>query len=133
MSGIFIDNNETISFNVFVGLDSANKLYAAESREELVKESSLVQDSIMSYSFEFRVPTYRDNMDFFSRSVKTDAQGEFEINPSLLRYERFVSLLCKWDLKDSSGNVIKPIKENIDKLNPVLADVVMAKLEDTIS
>ena len=68
------------------------------------------------------------------RSGGLTSDGEtIAFDASSVRYERFVSLLTDWTLVDSAGESLAATKENVDKLHPTLASVVLEKMEEIIS
>ena len=129
---LFISPKDTVSFNVYVAVDDG-KIYANVDKKVLLKEN-LEEDQIVSFSFTFKEPSYKDNIDIMKRSGGITSNGEtVEFDASSIRYERFVSLLESWTLVDSSGDLLPATKENIDKLNPTLASVVLEKMEELVS
>ena len=132
---LFISPEDTVSFDVYVAVDSDNNVYANIDKKTLLKENKEIkEDQVVSFNFTFKKPSYKDNIDIMKKSGGLTSNGEtIEFDASSIRYERFVSLLEAWTLVDSSGNTLPAIKENIDKLHPTLAAVILDRMEEFVS
>ena len=132
---LFISPEDTVSFDVYVAVDSDNNVYANIDKKTLLKENKEIkEDQVVSFNFTFKKPSYKDNIDIMKKSGGLTSNGEtIEFDASSIRYERFVTLLEAWTLIDSSGNSLPAIKENIDKLHPTLAAVILDRMEEFVS
>ena len=131
---LFINPKDTISFDVYVTLGKDEQIYADTSKEKLIKENKEVkEDEIVPFNFTFKKPSYKDNIDIMKKSGGFTSNGEtVEFDASSIRYERFVSLLESWTLVDENGELLPATKENVDRLHPTLAGVVLDKMEEII-
>jgi len=130
---LFIDPNDTISFDTYVAVVD-DKLYANADKEELLKEDkNIKEDQIVSFTFTFKKPSYKDNIEIMKRSGGVTSNGEtIEFDASSVRYERFVSLLESWTLVNNKGELLPATKENVDMLHPTLAAVILTRMEEII-
>ena len=134
MSGIFIDPEETVSFNIFVGVDENEKIYVNDDNKKLIAENKeVIKDQVVSFGFVFRKPSYKDNIDMMKKSGAVTTNGEtVEFDASALRYERLVTLIKSWTLTDREDKELPPTRENIDRLHPTFAAAILDKLEEDI-
>ena len=133
MTGIFIDPKETVSFEIFVGVVEG-KVFTGDNKEKLVAENKDIdKESVMSFEFVFRIPSYKDNIDMMKSSGAVTTDGEtVEFDAASLRYERMVTLIQSWTLTDEEGKEISPTRENINRLHPTIAAAILDKLEEII-
>ena len=132
---LFINPKDTISFDVFVAVDENEKIYANVDKKVLLKENKdIKEDQVVSFTFTFKRPSYKDNIDIMKNSGGITSNGEtIEFDASSVRYERFVSLLESWTLVDDKGELLTATKENVDRLHPTLAVIVLEQMEEIIS
>ena len=131
---LFISPKDTVSFDVYVAVDDG-KVYASANKEDLLKENkNIKEDQIVPFNFTFKKPSYKDNIEIMKKSGGIKSNGEpVEFDASSIRYERFVSLLESWTLVNSSGELLPATKDNIDRLHPDLASVILDKMEEILS
>ena len=128
MINILVNSEDTVSFDIFLGINKEQKLIVSANKADLVKES-IVEEEIITYCVTVKKPNYRDNVQIASGAVTTD--GEIvKIDPSAARYERFVLLLKSWTFVDGEGNKIPATRESIDRLNPDIAVVIADKISE---
>jgi len=130
---LFIDPKDIISFDMHVAVED-DIVYANSEKKVLLEENkNLKEDQVVAFSFTFKRPSYKDNIEIMKRSGGITSNGEtIEFDAASVRYERFVSLLTAWTLVDSNGDLLPATKENIDKLHPTLASVVLERMEEII-
>jgi len=130
---LFIDPKDIISFDMHVAVED-DIVYANSEKKVLLEENkNLKEDQVVAFSFTFKKPSYKDNIEIMKRSGGITSNGEtIEFDAASVRYERFVSLLTAWTLVDSNGDLLPATKENIDKLHPTLASVVLERMEEII-
>lgn len=132
MINLFIDPKDTVKVDLFVSLDKEGKILVAYDKDKLVKENEgLSPEAIAQYSFVFRRPNYKDNMVVISKSVTSDGE-KTNIDGAILRYERFCELIVSWTIEDTNGKPVTCSRENVGKLNPILADAVISRFEELI-
>jgi len=130
---LFIDPKDIVSFDMHVAVED-DIVYANSEKKVLLEENkNLKEDQVVAFSFTFKKPSYKDNIEIMKRSGGITSNGEtIEFDAASVRYERFVSLLTAWTLVDSNGDLLPATKENIDKLHPTLASVVLERMEEII-
>jgi len=131
---LFISPKDTISFDVYVAVEGG-VVYADADKKTLLKENDVLkEDQVVVFNFTFKKPSYKDNIEIMKRSGGITSNGDtIEFDASAVRYERFVSLLDSWTLVDASGEALPATKENVDRLHPTLAGVILEKMEEIIS
>jgi len=140
---LFVDKEKKIEIKIYLAQNSKGELIASDSLDNLLKNEYIVtpKEEIEEHSFYFRNPSYKDNVDVLSKTLKHQFQiGEENIetntlsaDPALIQYVRFQSLLIDWTLKDNEEKKIPVTKDRIDKLNPVIANVVVSSLDNLLS
>ena len=58
--------------------------------------------------------------------------GNVHIDPVVLRYNRFCTLLKEWTLEDEYGQPIPANTRFINDMNPVFANLILDELENLI-
>ena len=130
---LFIDPKDIVSFDMHVAVED-DIVYANSEKKVLLEENkNLKEDQVVAFSFTFKKPSYKDNIEIMKRSGGITSNGEtIEFDASSVRYERFISLLTSWTLVDSAGKTLPATKENIDSLHPTLASVILERMEEII-
>ncbi len=114
-----------------------NELIASHDKEEVLKTEGLTtpEEEFLEIKLYFRKPSYRDDMDIISDTVTqtVDYTGQsMSINPALVRYSRLNQLLIDWDLTDDEGKKVKVELENLDKLDPALANAILEAMDQKV-
>jgi hypothetical protein len=129
---LFVDDTtEEIEVTIFIGASKSRKFMYADIDEAKVKEvagDDLLENSIEKHSVFFRTPSFGDAGKILDSAVTLNKDNNIQISPSELRFERIATLILRWTLK-AGGNDIKPNRENIKKLHPVVATVIGLDLE----
>jgi len=126
--GIFVDKKSTFNFSIFVA-ELEEKVIAFSNKNDIKKEA----ENVYELELTFKTPNYKDNVDITRKAVTSNGL-EINIDPVVLRYERFISLLKEWKIvKDGKKEVVEVSKENIDSLNPVVAEMILSELDILLS
>jgi len=131
MNGIFIDPNDTVSIEIFVTKDISGSIVADIIKESFDDDSIFLKDSIESYNFVFKKPSFKDNVSILG-TLSTNDGVNLSFNPLALRLLRFKKLLKSWTLIDNEGKAVPVTESNIENLNPIIAGVVSAQLETLV-
>ena len=132
MINLFIDPKDNVKVDVFVSIDKNEKIIVSNDKDKIIKENEgLSPDAVIQYEFVFRKPNYKDNMTLISKSVTSDGE-KTNIDGAIIRYERFCGLIVSWTIVDEKGKAVPCSRENVGKLNPVLADAVISRFEELI-
>lgn len=126
MKGIFVNKRERIKVNFVIGQTKKGECVAALDDKSFEEKDEV--SSIEEHYVEFKRPSYRDNVETFSKTLRVEGQN-MQIDPALLRYERFCTLISDWSFTKDDGSIYKPTRENIDNLNPDIANVIMDGLD----
>lgn len=121
MKNLFVNPNDTFEVNVCIG---TGKNSLPEIKEKIDKNDK----DATEYSITFRRPGYGDNVQILSSSLKV-VDGAIQLDPNLLRYERFCTLIKEWTFKDENDRIMEITRKNINKLNPDVANFVIAEME----
>jgi len=119
---LFVDQTKLLEIKFYVSFDSEGKQIISS---EKTKPDDASADT--EYTMSFKRASYSDNVKILDSALKIINDGEIQVNPVLMRYERFCTLLVAWSLPDEVN------KENIDKLDPDVANFVVAELEKVLS
>jgi len=131
MEGLFINPEDEVSVEVFVSHDNTGNLLTHYTREALVEEHDVDPALVEMHTFVFRRPSFKDAVNAVGDMATKDGIS-LSFNPLAIRFARIKSLLKDWSLKDGEGNKVPVTEQNIEKLNPVLADMVGTRLDDMI-
>ena len=118
---LFVDQTKLLEIKFYVGSDKDGK--------QMISSKKFTSDDVVQsteYSMSFKKPSYADNVKILDSALKV-INEEIQVNPVIMRYERFCILLAKWSLPEEVN------KENIDRLDPEIANFVIAELEKVIS
>jgi len=131
---LLINPEDKVSFEVYVAVNG-DQLYANADKNVLLKENKDVkEEDVVSFNFTFKKPSYGDNMSIMKKCGGVTTNGEtIEFDASAIRYERFVSLLDSWTLVDEDAKPLPTTKDNIDRLHPTLAGVILDEMEKLVS
>ena len=129
-TGLFISDKELISITFCAAKDKNGELVVAATESDFDKSLEIVDPKV--HTVKFRQPSYRDNVEILSMTLKTNGEA-VEIDPALLRYERFCALVKEWDLVDEDGELVKVNRININKLNPDVATIIMDRFDEASS
>ena len=121
---LFVDKSKLIEIKFYEMTDPEGNEKVSLSKEE--------NPGATEYSMFFRRPSYVDNVKILDSALKIVNDGEVQVNPILVRYQRFCTLLVKWTLKNEEGKDMEVNKENINQLDPEIANLIVAELEKTI-
>jgi len=128
MKNMFVNSNNTFEVNVCTGTD---KNGTSVISEKLSLDKDVLKDTSDNKIF-FRKPGYGDNVQILSAALKV-VDGGLQLDPTLLRYERFCTLIKSWDFKDENGKVLEVTRQNINALDPDIANFIIEKLEEKLA
>lgn len=126
MIDLFVKPGDEIKINFVVATDKEGKIYADLVKKDLEELLERSLDKTESYTAIFRKPSYKDNIDM-AQSISTNGT-DIKINIAVDKYQKMLKLIKSWDIKDGKGNILQPIKENIDRLNPIIAELLANQL-----
>jgi hypothetical protein len=131
---LFIKKNDFIKVDICIGLDAKKeKIFADLTEDKLIKNNKdLDATTIEKHSVTFKRPNYGEMFEIMKNSVKTDGVN-VEINPILLRHLRLTTLLKEWTFKNEDDTLVKISRENIENLNPIIANIISMGLEEQLN
>ena len=127
MSGLFIKANETITITIFIAKDKNGNSMFNILEEELL-DKGVSKEEIKKEEIIFRKPSYRDNVQILNKAVTVQGDS-VHVDPMLLRYNRFCTLLKSWTFKDEDGNEIPANARYINDINTDLANTILDELD----
>ena len=130
MSGLFIKKDDTINVKIYLAQNQKNETIFAIKKEEMVQQG-IKEEDIKEETIEFRRPSYSDNVQIMNKAVNVQ-DGNVHIDPVVLRYNRFCTLLKAWTLKDKDGQPIPANTRFINEMNPDFANLILDELENFI-
>lgn len=129
---VFVNEADEITIPLFIAASKANPsvVFADSDKTTLLKDcgDEIDPDAVDSHQIIFRTPSYADANRIIDSGIRMD-DATFKINPSQMRLERICTLIKSWTFKGADGKEIKPSRENVKKLHPVVALVLGAELE----
>ncbi|NJL70426.1 MAG: hypothetical protein HC888_01850 [Candidatus Competibacteraceae bacterium] len=129
MHKLFVSKNDEIKVDVYWAEIEDGRI-VADIRPDSIHE---LYDGVINVNkniFVFRRPSFQDTVRI-SRDVMTDGRS-LGFNPWRQRYMRMTALLKSWDFKDDDGNEIKADADNINAIDPVIAEVAALGLERAV-
>jgi hypothetical protein len=129
-TGLFINNKELMEVTFASATDKKGGLVVAKDTNSFDKGAGVT--NTVEHTVRFRQASYRDNVEILSMTLKTKGD-DVEIDPALLRYERFCALVKEWTLTDADGEAVKVNRNNIDKLNPDVAAIIMDRFDEVVA
>lgn len=130
MKGLIISPDDRITIKFALGLNKNGSIIGDTSEETLKRTfgEDLRTDTIEEHQALFRRPTFGDLVRITGTISTTDGTG-FDFNPLAIRIGRLKGLLKEWSLKDEEDQPIPAIPENVDKLDPVVANIIGVQLD----
>tara|TARA_B100001778_G_scaffold334404_1_gene345622 strand:+ start:14948 stop:15442 length:495 start_codon:yes stop_codon:yes gene_type:complete len=125
MGSIFINQDETIKVNIWVGEDSKNKTRYWSREVDRPKDAL----SATKYEVVFRKPNFRDSTVLLDLGVRMNVEGGMDLAFNEIRYRRLEILLKSWTLKDADGKAVPANANAIGNLHPTFAMVLAGALE----
>lgn len=125
MGSIFVNKDETINVDIWVGEDhkKISRYWSEESDEPknlLSKEKHRVV---------FRKPNFRDSTMLLDLGIRMNNEGGMDLAFNEIRYRRMEMLLKSWDIKDDNGNLVKISPDIVADFSPTFAMTLSIALE----
>lgn len=128
MNSLFVDKSKLLEVDFYVGTSKKGEMVAAATKDGF--EKAMEVSDVEKHTVKFCMPSYRDNVEILSMTMKTNGNN-VELDPALLRYERFCALLVEWTLTEN-GDTVRPTRANIDRLSPQIANVIMDCFDEVL-
>lgn len=132
---LFVDKDDNFSVKIWVAGSKAKAsfVYCDISEEQIKKIAGedIADNSLEEYEIWFRLPTYGDANSILDSSINIE-ESSVKVNVSNLRYERMASLIERWTFKDKNGNTLKPTRDAIKRLHPLVATMIGLQLESEL-
>jgi len=125
MGSIFVNKEETINVDIWVGEDhkKISRYWTEESDEpkELLSKEK--------YRVVFRKPNFRDSTMLLDLGIRMNNEGGMDLAFNEIRYRRMEMLLKSWDIKDENGNDVEISPDIVADFSPTFAVVLSMALE----
>lgn len=128
MNSLFVDKSKILEVEFYVGISKKGELIASATEGGF--EKAMEVTDIEKHTVKFRMPSYRDNVEILSMTMRTNGNS-VELDPALLRYERFCALLTEWTLTEN-GEPVRATRTNVDRLSPQVANVIMDRFDEVL-
>ena len=127
MTSILVNSEDTIKFDIFIGVDKEDSLVVSSKRDDL----KLEDEKVIKHTVTIKSPTYKDNVSIASRAITSDGET-VNIDPAMARYEKFVLLLKGWSFVGPKNEPIPANRDSIDNLNPAIASVIIDRIDEIV-
>lgn len=128
MKNLLVKEDDVIEIKIFVGENDKGVLVAS-ANEEVV--NTFTQGEKQSFNFVFRRPSFKDAKILAQNiSVNTEDISSINLNLHLTKLKKVSYLMIRWDLKDNEGKEISFSPENVDALDPTVANALANELDD---
>jgi len=130
MINLLIEPNDEFVVEFAVAKDKNGRIYSDTNLVDLKEMLSTVgiECEIEEHSATFKKPNFKDVVDM-AEAFYGSTGGRISINLIQDKYKKVTKLIKSWTFKDLSGNEIKPTQENINKLEPIVAQVIADKVD----
>ena len=128
---IFVNENDEFTVKLFITEDEKGKMVATCNQEEFDKYNDKMKEVTNDYVLTLRYPSYKDNVNISKKAISFDGEN-IHIDSVTLRFERFLSLLKGWTLTDDSGNKVPITRDTVGSLDPIIAGVILDKVDETL-
>jgi len=127
MIDLFIKPGDEIKINFVVATDKGGKIYIDLSKKDMIEMLEDNLSAIEEHFVIFKKPNFKNTVEI-SQSITTNGT-DIKFNLLVDRYHKMLKLLKSWTLKDDKGEILEPNKNNIDNLNPIIADFLSNRLD----
>jgi len=127
MIDLFIRPGDEIIIKFAVAQDKNGKIYTDAVKKDLEEVLGNKVENIEEYTVVFKKPSFKDTMEI-SQSISTDGTS-IKLNLLADKYHKMIKLIKSWTLKDENGEILETNAENINALNPIIADIISSQLD----
>lgn len=131
MKGILVKKDEKVKVNIYVSIAASGSIVASHVKEA-VEQLKGEEAGIYEFEAVFRKPSYRDDVNVLSDSLRSDGNN-VELNPAALRYLRLNQLLESWTLVDEDGKPVPATPESIDSLSSAVGNALVLGLDAALN
>jgi len=134
MSGIFIQEDETIEAKIFIGYSEDKKsIFANKDKTLLLKEENIVEKSIVEHSVVLKKPSYKEEVAVMSKALKTNINADtVQLDFVAMNYTRLITLLIGWSFVNDDNSPIVVNETSINKLHPSIANAIINIISDYV-
>lgn len=130
---LFINESDEIVvvFYIAESIKTPGFVFADTDKNTLIRigGDEIDPTAIESHQASFRTPSFGDTNRIMDSGVKMSESEMFTVSPNQIRLERICTLIKSWSFKDGSGGEVRPTRENVKKLHPVVALTLGMALE----
>jgi len=128
MIDLFVKENEEIKIEIVVGVNKEGNILC-EAEKDLKEIKDVIIGEIEEYFIIFKKPNFKDTSEISGDSISIDANSGVSFNLLEVRMNKIKKLLKNWNLKNSDGNIMPAIEENVEKLHPAIAATIGTELD----
>ena len=131
MINLLVQPDDEIEIKFIVAEDNNGKVFADHNKEALIEILKHADYKMEEHKAVFKRPSFKDLLNL-NQSIYGTGDGKISFNPMEDRYHKMTKLLKSWSLKNEKGEAIPATKDNLDKLSPVVVDIIAIQLETEI-
>ena len=128
IEGIFVKEDDVISVKVLMA-QGEGKLIVGEEMDVLrVFKPDVKEEDVHEETFVFRRPKFVDMPAFMDGAMAINNEEEFSLSPGSQSLSIFKRLIKSWTITNGDGESVPVNEENIQSLNPSVAQYVINQL-----
>jgi hypothetical protein len=118
---LFISENDNMDASLYVGYKDG-KLFVFDTDQEA--KTFFNKDKFSKIDFSFKKLDFGSSRKIQEKSI-VNRDGNMTFDILSFRYERLINSIKSWSILDENDNPVPVNKENIDKMEPVLANAIL--------
>jgi hypothetical protein len=118
---LFISENDTTDASLYVG-HKDGKLFVFDTDQEA--KAFFNKEKFSKIDFCFKKLDFGSSRKIQEKSI-VNRDGNMSFDIMSFRYERLINSIKSWSISDENGITVPVTKENIDRMDPVLANAIL--------
>lgn len=118
---LFISENDSTDASLYVG-NKEGKLFVFDTDQEA--KAFFNKDKFSKIDFSFKKLDFGSSRRIQEKSI-VSRDGNMSFDIFSFRYERLINSIKSWSISDENGSPVPVTRENIDKMEPVLANAIL--------
>ena len=109
---LFIDKEAEIVVEVYtIDVDGTSFYWTKNGKGDKPEKITESSNGVKSYKVFFRIPTYRDTVDFADTGIQFSPNGDLKVSSGAVSFYRFVKLLKSWNFENARGILFLQVKK----------------------
>jgi hypothetical protein len=118
---LFISENDSTESSLYVGYKDG-KLFVFDAEQDA--KTFFNKEKFSKIDFSFKKLDFGSSRKIQEKSI-VNRDGNMSFDILSFRYERLINSIKSWSILDENGIPVPVTKENIDKMEPVLANAIL--------